>query len=206
MNLSMKKQELLADLENTAFDADNKIKVAQIEQAFSMELEVFKGKLEELGLGTGTGTAAVDRAKRDQIKVNTALEGLDPEKDADQIEMLEQLRIYNDQIIMGTASIAGQIANIMGNTSLKQEDKAIAILGFSPETLVSALYNFKGEKNIKEPFGLPGEGLMSFPEFYAAAQRTFKTTGKAEKQERYSDKDIIKAWLEGKYDVKPDKA
>jgi hypothetical protein len=47
---------------------------------------------------------------------------------------------------------------------------------------------------------------MSFPEFYAAAQRTFKTTGKAEKQERYSDKDIIKAWLEGKYDVKPDKA
>jgi hypothetical protein len=206
MNLSMKKQELLADLENTAFDADNKIKVAQIEQAFSMELEVFKGKLEALGLGTGTGTAAVDRAKRDLIKIKTALEGLDPKKDADQIEMLEQLRIYNDQIIMGTASVAGQIANIMGNTSLNQEQKAIAILGFSPETLVSALYAFKGEKNIKDPFGVKGSGLMSFPEFYAAAQRTFKTTGKAEKQERYSDKDIIKAWLEGKYDVKPDKA
>jgi hypothetical protein len=205
MDLSMKKQELLADLENTAFDADNKIKVAQIDHAFSMELEVFKGKLEALGLGTGTGTAAVDRAKRDLIKINTALEGLDPKKDADQIEMLEQLRIYNDQIIMGTASVAGQIANIMGNTSLNQEEKAIAILGFSPEAVVSALYPFKGEKNIEKPFGLPGEGLMSFPEFYAAAQRTFKTTdpgGTGEKKERYSDKEIIKAWLEGKYDVK----
>jgi hypothetical protein len=205
MNLSMKKQELLADLENTAFDADNKIKIAGIDHAFAMELEMFKGIL-EVELGTGSNSSdAKGRARRDLERINTELATLDPVKDADRIALLEQDKIYADQTIMLGASMAAQTASIMGNATMDDEAKAIALLGFSPETLVNALYAFKREKNIKDPFGVKGSGLMSFPEFYEAAQRTFKVTGtgKNEKKERYSAKDIIRAWLRGTYDVKP---
>ena len=196
MNLSMKKQELLADLENTAYDADNKIQLAQITQAFTLELEVFKGKLEELGLGTG-GSDQKGRAERELKRINTELATLNPDKDAAAIKILEQDKKYKEQIIMTSASDASLIASIL---SRNEPDVAAAMIVFSfgPEVAAKELYALSGKRTFT---GLFEERAVGFAEFYNTMKSKPKKKPKGKEKEKdtlYSFKNLFDLWAKGK--------
>ena len=156
----MKKQELLADLENTAFDDDNKIKIAGIDQAFAMELEAFKGIL-DVELGTGASDQK-GRAQRELKRINTELATLDPDKDADVIKILEQDKKYNEQIIMTSASDASLIAAILSRNEPDVATEMI-VFKFGPEVAAKEIAALGGKKTFA---GLFEGRAVGFAEFY----------------------------------------
>jgi hypothetical protein len=193
MDLSMKKQELLADLENTAFDADNKIKVAQIDHAFSMELEAFKGIL-DVELGTGVSDQK-GRAQRELKRINTELATLDPDKDAAAIKILEQDKKYNEQIIMTSASDASLVASILSRNEPDVATEMI-VFKFGPEVAAKEIAALGGKKTFA---GLFEGRAVGFAEFYNTMKsRPQKKRSPKEADKLYTFKKLLDLWAKGK--------
>ena len=193
MDLSMKKQELLADLENTAFDADNKIKIAGIDQAFAMELEAFKGIL-DVELGTGASDQK-GRAQRELKRINTELATLDPDKDAAVIKILEQDKKYNEQIIMTSASDASLIASILSRNEPDVATEMI-VFKFGPEVAAKEIAALGGKKTFA---GLFEGRAVGFAEFYNTMKsKPKKKASKKEKDKLLSFKNLLDLWAKGK--------
>ena len=193
MDLSMKKQELLADLENTALDADNKIKIAQIDQAFAMELEAFKGIL-DVELGTGASDQK-GRAQRELKRINTELATLDPDKDAAAIKILEQDKKYNEQIIMTSASDASLVASILSRNEPDVATEMI-VFKFGPEVAAKEIAALGGKKTFA---GLFEGRAVGFAEFYNAMKsRPQKKRSPKEEDKLYTFKKLLDLWAKGK--------
>ena len=189
----MKKQELLADLENTAFDADNKIKVAQIDQAFAMELEAFKGIL-DVELGTGVSDQK-GRAQRELKRINAELATLDPEKDTAAIKILEQDKKYNEQIIMTSASDASLIASILSRNEPDVATEMI-VFKFGPEAAAKEIAALGGKKTFA---GLFEGRAVGFAEFYNTMKsRPQKKRSPKEADKLYTFKKLLDIWAKGK--------